>query len=274
MPMLYKTYNFFSLMVFFLVIAFNGFNSMAQCPPNLIVPFVNNTVNNTSSALNYLWDFGNGQTATAKTPSYYYTTPGTYQVKLTVNTVQCPLNVNTMQTSVVIDAPLPNLRYPVQNAVINFPLKLQVRVYGNSILRAPSINLDKPRSYTPTFYGSTSQLYTIELKTTTGCITADTQLVKTFKRIDIYVPTAFTPNGDGVNDYLRPFLMGFKKVNFFKLYNRWGQMVFQMSSETPGWNGKVNGIPQDTHQAVVWMIEAEEIDGVIHRKQGSAIIMR
>jgi gliding motility-associated-like protein len=240
---------------------------------NLIVPLINSTINNTTSTLNYFWDFGNGQQSTADVPVYSYAVAGTYVVKLTVSTTQCPASLNTKQATVVIDAPTPSIQYPAKDAVINFPLKLQARVIGNSVLWSPAVNLDKPRSYTPVFYGSTGQLYTIELKTANGCVTVDTQLVKTFKKMDIYVPNGFTPNGDGVNDFLRPFLMGFKKVNYFKVYNRWGQLVFQMNSELPGWNGKVNGVLQDT-QAVVWIIEAEDIDGLIHRKQGSSVLMR
>ncbi len=240
---------------------------------NLNVPLINKTINNTTSTINYLWDFGNGQTSSASNPVYSYSTPGTYNIKLTVSTAQCPASFNTIQNSVVIDAPLPGIRYPVKDAVINYPLKLQARVFGSSILWSPQINLDNPKIYTPVFKGLTDQLYTIQIKTTSGCVTVDTQMVKTFKKIEIYVPTVFTPNGDGLNDYLRPVLMGFKKVNYFRVYNRWGQLLFQMNSDLPGWNGMIKGVLQDM-QAIVWMIEAEDVDGIIHQKKGSSVIMR
>ncbi|MBA3675160.1 MAG: PKD domain-containing protein [Chitinophagaceae bacterium] len=240
---------------------------------NLNVPLINKTINNTTSTINYLWDFGNGQISSARDPVYNYSTSGTYNIKLTVSTAQCPASFNTIQNSVVIDAPLPGFRYPVKDAVINYPLKLQARVFGNSILWSPPINLDNPRIYTPVFKGLTDQLYTIQIKTISGCVTVDTQMVKTIKKIEIYVPTVFTPNGDGLNDYLRPVLMGFKKVNYFRVYNRWGQLLFQMNSDYPGWNGMVKGVLQDM-QAIVWMIEAEDVDGIIHQKKGSSVIMR
>ncbi len=240
---------------------------------NLNVPLINKTINNTTSTINYLWDFGNGQSSTLLNPVYSYSTPATYNIKLTVSTAQCPASFNTIQNSVLIDAPLPGIRYPVKDAVINYPLKLQARVFGNSILWSPQINLDNPKIYTPVFKGLTDQLYTIQIKTTSGCVTVDTQMVKTFKKIEIYVPTVFTPNGDGLNDYLKPVLMGFKKVNYFRVYNRWGQLLFQMNSDLPGWNGTVKGVLQDM-QAIVWMIEAEDVDGIIHQKKGSSIIMR
>ena len=240
---------------------------------NLNVPLLNSTKNNTTSSINYFWDFGNGQTSTLMNPLYSYPTTGTYTIKLTVSTVQCPANFNTKEATVLIDAALPGIQYPVKEAVINFPLKLEARSFGNAILWSPAKNLDNPRSFTPVFNGNADQQYSIEIKTVSGCITIDTQMVKTIKRIGIFVPSTFTPNSDGLNDHLRPLLMGFKKVNYFRIYNRWGQLLFESNSEKPGWDGRVKGIPQDM-QAVVWIIEAEDVDGIIHRQQGSAIIMR
>ncbi len=101
----------------------------------------------------------------------------------------------------------------------------------------------------------------------------DSLLVKTRKKIEIYVPSSFTPNGDGLNDYLRPILMGFSSVRYFKVYSRWGKLLFQMQSDLPGWNGKINGQRQEL-QTVVWVIEAVDVDGVTHKKQGTSILLR
>jgi gliding motility-associated-like protein len=116
-------------------------------------------------------------------------------------------------------------------------------------------------------------LYEIRLTTDLGCVTVDTLLVKTVKRIEVHVPTGFTPNNDGKNDRLRPLLFGIEKVNYFRIYNRWGNMVFQMQSDQPGWDGKINGILQGT-QVFVWMIEVVDIDGQIHREKGTTTLLR
>ena len=240
---------------------------------NLQVPLVNQTINNTGAVINYLWDFGNTQTSTSYNPVYAFPSPGNYTVKLSVSTIQCPLAISTKQLNVVIDAPMPGIAYPVQNAILNFPLPLQSRTLNGSVTWNPAVSLDKADSYTPTFRGFSDQLYTITLKNPTGCVTVDTQLVKTYKKINIYVPTMFTPNGDGVNDLLRPLLMSFKEVHYFRIMNRWGNLLFEMKSDRPGWDGRVNGILQET-QTVVWMIEAVDVDGVVHREQGTTILMR
>ena len=184
----------------------------------------------------------------------------------------CALPVSSKETALFVDIPRPGVTYTVQDAAFNFPLKLQARIFGTSVVWAPSTNLDNPNIYAPTFRGLNQQLYTITLTTPTGCITVDTQLVKTHKQIDIFVPTAFTPNGDGYNDYLRPVLMGIVKVNYFRIYNRWGSLIFEMKSDLPGWNGKINEVQQRT-QSVVWTIEVVDVDGGVHYKQGTSVLI-
>jgi gliding motility-associated-like protein len=253
--------------------AFADFNVQPICV-GLGLPLINTTVNNTTTTLNYLWDFGNGQSSTDKDPVYRYPAPGTYKVSLSVNTNQCPMPTTVKTVDVVIDGPQPGIVYPEKTAVINFPEPLQARQIGATVLWTPGINLDTRTSYTPTFKGMNPQLYTIEFKTSTGCITVDTQMVKTRKKIEIYVPTVFTPGGStGVNDYLRPLLMGFDRVNYFRLYDRWGKLVYQMRSDRPGWNGKINNVLQET-QTLVWMIEAVDVDGKVHRRQGTTVLLR
>ncbi len=240
---------------------------------NLNLPLINKTTNNTGTTLNYLWDFGNGQTSTLKNPVYSYATPGTYTITLSVNTNQCPQPTTTMKMDIVIDAPAPGINYPVKDAVMNYPETLEARQIGTSVFWSPGISLDNRLSYKPAFKGINPQLYTIQLKTLSGCVTIDTQMVKTHKKIEIYVPTAFTPGTNGLNDYLRPVLMGFDHVNYFRVYNRWGKLLFQMKNDRPGWDGKVNNIPQEM-QTVIWMIEAVDVDGNVHTKQGTTILMR
>ncbi len=240
---------------------------------NLPVPVYNRTFNTSTSTVNYIWDFGNGHTDNTKTPLYSYPTAGTYPVKLSVSTAQCPVSFNSKTVDVVIEAQQKGVLYPPANAAFNFPENLHARPIGNSVIWSPPANLSNRFSYTPVYKGLTPQLYTIHLKTAAGCITVDTQMVKTHKKIEIYVPTGFTPDDNGVNEKLRPVLIGFTRVNYFRIYNRWGKMLFSMNSDMPGWDGRLNGEPVAT-QTVVWMIEAVDVDGIVHRKQGSTVLFR
>ncbi|MGF2411985.1 PKD domain-containing protein [Ferruginibacter sp.] len=240
---------------------------------NLQVPIINRTFNNTTSTVNYLWDFGNGHTDNIKSPVYSYPTAGTYSVSLSVSTAQCPVSFDTKTIKVAIEDQLPGIVYPDVDAAFNYPEQLQARPIGNGVIWTPPTNLSNRFSFTPTFKGLTPQLYTVQIKTATGCITVDTQLVKTHKNIKIYVPTGFTPDGNTINERLRPVLIGFTKVNYFRIYNRWGQLLFSMKSDMPGWDGRINGALAET-QTVVWMIEAVDVDGKVHNQQGTTVLYR
>lgn len=206
----------------------------------------------------------------ANQTEFRVTQSGSYYALLS-NAEGCSI---TTETQVIdIDVPRPGIAYPVQYALINYPLDLKARQLGNTILWKPATNLNTTSSYTPVFKGSTEQLYYIEIKKAGGCLTVDTQQVKIIKGIEIFVPNAFTPNNDRKNDYLRPIIRGFKEMNYFRVYNRWGNLVYETRNPQPGWDGTINGIPQGS-QTVVWVLEGLGIDGKIYRQRGTTILVR
>jgi gliding motility-associated-like protein len=71
----------------------------------------------------------------------------------------------------------------------------------------------------------------------------------------VFVPTAFTPNSDGKNDVIRPIMAGIKELKYFRIFNRWGQLVYETKQEGASWDGKVNGQLQGTH-VFVWTVSA------------------
>lgn len=241
---------------------------------NLPLTPVNRTVDTMNSSVNYLWNFDNGQTSTVRNPpAQIYTVEGIYAISLSVNTVQCPSPLNTLTHNVFIDKPKTGINYSVQYAVINYPFGLEARQFGNSILWSPGTWLNTRTSYTPVFTGPSDQLYTIEITTKSGCVTVDTQVVKTVSKAEIYVPTAFSPNNDGLNDFLRPVLFGVKEIRYFRIFNRWGQLVYERKSVLPGWDGTISGIPQ-TSQVFVWMIEGIGVDESIITRKGTTTLIR
>ncbi|MEP7107526.1 MAG: T9SS type B sorting domain-containing protein [Ferruginibacter sp.] len=182
-------------------------------------------------------------------------------------------SISTRKQPIIIDQAKPGINYPVEYAVINFPLLLKAREIGENVLWKPGTSLNTETSFTPTFRGVLDRLYTIEIRTNTECLTVDTQLVKTIKNVEIYVPNAFTPNEDGRNDFLHPILKGVNEVRYFRVYNRWGNLIFERKNGQPGWDGTFKGIPQP-QQTVVWMLECVGQDGVVYAKKGTSILLR
>ena len=75
-------------------------------------------------------------------------------------------------------------------------------------------------------------------------------------KVSLDVPTAFTPNGDGINDIIYPGGWGIRKLYFFKVFNRWGQLVFESNDLKIGWDGVFQGVPQNM-ETYVYQVSAE-----------------
>jgi gliding motility-associated-like protein len=201
----------------------------------------------------------------------YKATQSGYYYAMLYNSLGCSITTNG--TNVLIDKPVPGIIYPLQNAVINYPLQLQARKIGITAEWSPPTFLNNTTIFSPLFTGNKDKQYSIEIKSAAGCVTTDSQFVKVFKEVKFYVPTAFTPNNDGLNDYLKPIPVGIKDFKYFRIYNRWGQLIFDLKSNTRGWDGRINSKIQST-QTVVWMAEGIGIDNRIYIQKGTCILIR
>jgi gliding motility-associated-like protein len=81
-----------------------------------------------------------------------------------------------------------------------------------------------------------------------------------FSGINIYVPRAFSPNGDGVNDLLKPILVGIETFQYFTVYNRWGNIVFTTTDPNQGWDGTFKGVPQPV-ETYLWIAQGIDVNG-------------
>ncbi|MEP7279642.1 MAG: T9SS type B sorting domain-containing protein [Bacteroidota bacterium] len=219
---------------------------------------------------NIQWFKNNFPIINASEAVYQVSQTGTYYAVLN-NNDGC--GVTTLKKSIVIDEPRPGISYPVKFAITDVSLRLQARQFGVTALWTPGISLNDPGSFSPLFTGAADKLYTVDIKTSSGCLTTDTQFVKIVSHIDIYVPTGFTPNKDGNNDLLRPLLRGIKQLHYFKVFNRWGQLLFETQKEYEGWNGFIKGAAQQT-QTVVWVVEGVGEDNKLYKKTGTTVLLR
>ena len=89
----------------------------------------------------------------------------------------------------------------------------------------------------------------------------------------IYIPAAFTPNNDGKNDIFRPLVGTGYTLKDFSIFNRWGQRIFFTSQTDNGWNGKIEGILQDSG-AYIWMVNAFDKDGLPYQRKGTVVLIR
>ena len=101
------------------------------------------------------------------------------------------------------------------------------------------------------------QLYRLYAVTDKGCDSHSKIFIKRYKGPELYIPTAFTPNADGLNDILKVFPVGIKQFGFFAVFNRYGERIYYTTNMNNGWDGKYKGalLTSDTFVAY-----AEAID--------------
>ena len=91
-----------------------------------------------------------------------------------------------------------------------------------------------------------SRTYNVALTDTAECFTETFSLnINVEKKYSVDVPTAFTPNGDQVNDQIGVKGWGIKELKYFRVFNRFGSMVFETNDLEIGWDGKFKGVDQE-----------------------------
>lgn len=106
-----------------------------------------------------------------------------------------------------------------------------------------------------------------------GCVGYDSINVKYYTGPEFYIPNAFTPNGDGNNDYFRFIPVGIKEYHFFRIFNRWGELMHSSLDFRRGWDGYYKGRPAaiDTY---LWILEGVDMNGRKLFKKGTVTLLR
>lgn len=241
---------------------------------DLATTFTNTSDVASSLPVTYNWNFGDGGTSAVFSPSHIYDTVGTFMVKLIVTPTKCPQLARFVQKQIIVEASPENLKYPPANAVAGRDLQLQAREFSGATYRwSPATGLNRTSVATPIFNHSAEQQYLINIITSAGCQVTDTLLVRIFVEKKIYVPDYFTPNNDGKNDKMLPLLVGVSKLTSFRIWNRWGQLVYQTLKQGEGWDGLYQGVKQPM-ETYLWVAEGLDIDGKIIRANGSFVLVR
>lgn len=144
---------------------------------------------------------------------------------------------------------------------------------GNTYLWSPAQPLDNPFFQNPKAILTNDTYFTLLVTDNIGCNATDGVFIKVYDGPEYYLPNAFTPNGDGLNDIFRPIPSGMKSTSYFRVYNRNGQLLFQTSQWMAGWDGKIKGKVAD-QGTFVWMIKGYDVNGKVVEQQGTVILLR
>jgi len=206
-----------------------------------------------------------------------YNAVGNYPVRLTVSGNYCPTLVDSITKIITIHQPRNPIVYPRIEGVRGVPIQLTALNGGVNYVWLPITGLNNSNIQTPiaTYNIVTPNIvnYSIKITDSLGCKVTDKQEVWLFAGSDIFLPTAFTPNGDGTNDLFKPLYVNISRIQYFRVFDRWGKVVFETSDMGKSWDGTVNGnaLPIDTYPWIVW---GYTNDGKEITKKGNVTLIR
>jgi CHU_C Type IX secretion signal domain/PKD domain len=159
------------------------------------------------------------------------------------------------------------------SATVNQPLTLHASGAQLYLWTPPDfLNQDNIQSPTAIFNTSGTYTYAVRVYTPQNCFAIDTIHIKVFKTTpDIFVPNAFTP-GSTINYLFRPIPVGISRIDYFRVYNRWGNLVFS-SNDGTGWDGRIGGKEQSSG-TYVWVVQGHDFTGKVIAKKGTMVLIR
>ncbi len=209
---------------------------------------------NANMVVNYTWT----QTpAGANLDNYNIANPsfsgiGDYTVNVTATTTTFLGNPNYCEANeqmVIRSHPPVSITNVTANpTIIKVGTSIRLNADGGEFYKWYPANgvLDNPNINNPvaTLFDSVTN-FKVLVMNKWGCLDSAFVTIYTDQETYEFVPTAFTPNGDGKNDIFRMIRLGIQKLVDFRVYNRWGEMMFQTSNPEIGWDGTYKGQPQD-----------------------------
>lgn len=226
-------------------------------------------IDNATSISQWKWTLGDGTQTSGQNVEHVYHSTGDYNASLvavasngcTSNTATTPFFINQAVAFAGNDTIF----------IRNDPFQL-IGTGGGSYQWSPATGLNDPGIANPIGVLDDDITYTLTVTTPEGCTDTDEINITIFKGSNVYVPTGFTPNGDGRNDRIQPYLVGIRQLDYFVVYNRWGQEVFHTKTPGAGWDGRINGILQPTG-VYVWRLQAVDYAGKVYQMKGSVTLI-
>ncbi|OQA01670.1 MAG: PKD domain protein [Bacteroidetes bacterium ADurb.Bin408] len=257
-------------------------DNLSGCPP-LIVNFTDNT---TPAIQTWVWDFGDPQSGVfnnsgMKNPTHIYNTPGTYSVTLTVTTTDgCTKSLIQNNIIQVSPKPVADFTSIPQQTTLEAPI---VQFLNNSYNAVSYYwNFGEPSSQntsnlsSPVHIFQNEGTFTVMLYVTSadGCTDSTSGTIRILPTYSIFIPNAFTPNGDGINDYFRPVVTNIEEF-LMLIYDRWGEMVYETDDILKPWDGHINNSmeigTQDVYSCVIIL---KDFMGETHKYIGRVALIK
>ncbi len=240
---------------------------------NSCITYVDTSSGNPTSLL---WTFDGGipGTSTDTMPTVCYPVSGFYNTTLTVTNA---LGSNTVTMTNYVDVVLSPLAFAGNDTTIDLGTSVTLTGGGagggGSYTWTPSAGLSCTTCASPVATPTVTTTYYLSVVNSFGCQDIDTVVVTIENKCyDAYVPTAFSPDGNGINDVLHVKGVCLGVFNF-SIYDRWGERVFNTSDKNLGWDGTFRGKAMD---AAIFMYTLEGVSskGEFYKMKGNITLVR
>ena len=251
-------------------------NSSDGCP-GLVVQMIGSAVSDVP--VYYLWDFGDGITSQQGETTHTYESPGIYDVTVTAFTLQgCVDSLTQVFHGAVVVHPDPTPGFTITPQIVDI-LYPEVMIADSSLGAVEchftmsdggtSDDCDFAYNWTEAGIQTITQHVTSEF----GCTARVTGTV-IINGFVFYAPNTFTPNFDGTNDFWFPKMTGISKYHI-KIFNRWGDPIFESDDPLKPWNGNVHNSEFLAQNGVYnYVVLAEDLVGLPHAFNGHITLFR
>jgi gliding motility-associated-like protein len=228
-------------------------------------------VDNSGTVTQWKWEFGDGSIANIQNAAHAYNANGTYKVKLFATAAATGCYDGKLEKNIIIYG---TNAFAGNDTIAAAGQPVQLHATGGlSYTWSPANLLNDATSATPLATLQSTQTFTLKAFTPEGCESYDDVTVKIYKGPDIYLPNAFTPDGDGLNDIFRGIPAGLQQFDYLKIYNRWGQLIFYTTDYRAGWNGNWLGQRQPGGVYIV-LAKGKDYKGNIINKKETVMLIR
>jgi len=250
----------------------SSLNDISGCSP-LTIDF---TANGSNGISNWSWNLSDGSTINTQSGTYSFKNSGEYTISLSaISANNCILNKGIISTVEVFENPIADFTWSDQPTILENPIFFE----DNSttpianwewIYQEEEVSHDSDFVLTP--HSIHNSEITLKVENIHGC-TDELQKNITFKMQNlIFVPNAFTPNGDGLNDVFR-ITDYYNIVIEFSIYNRWGDLIWSANSSNYSWDGTQNNkIVQNG--IYPWVIKAKIGHSTFDKIEGHLTLIR
>ena len=253
-------------------------------PPNGCVPLTVSFIDNTTpTPTSYVWNFGDGNTSYTSSPINTYNQAGTYTVSLNATISGCSKTKTKIDAIEVFQIPVIyfswNPKVPdIVNSGATFsatstvPLSNFLWTFGEpssptntSIEEQPTHTFGAAGSYDIWLYAASAH----------NCKDSTSQILVVKDKTAVFIPNAFSPNGDGYNDNFGPSLYNIDLAEYsFQVFSRWGQLIFSTSDYNKRWNGTINDKGICPNDVYTWKLNYTDKAGKVEVYVGSVVLIK